>query len=412
MKNFTPINLISFYKGFSFAKATLVLCLTFSFGRTEAQTTISASDITLSASSTPMSVAWHPGYSRYYASAGGGSNSPVTTFSSSGAFIASSTHNFDNRGLWYNSTNSRLEGNDIGTSSVGYYPMDGSGNLSGNVVATAYGFPGGQLGGIRNSNNGEILFYAGSTSFSRYNSSGSSLGTVNITIPGGVTFNSTHMIYTGISGQEVGFYDATNRIVYLYSISGGSYTYYYTLPASAPAPGSYGFAYANGRFFLSTNGTWYGYPASASIAPANPTSVTASYNILCNGASTTLTANGAEGTVHWYTGSCGGTATSPATGNTLTVTPSTTTTYYARNYNNSQFSAGCASINIVVNPRPTVANLQATGTGIKWYSAATEGTELATSTQLQNNTYYYASQTVNGIESTQRLAVLVTMTNP
>lgn len=148
--------------------------------------------------------------------------------------------------------------------------------------------------------------------------------------------------------------------------------------------------------------------------PANPSSVTANYNILCNGASTTLTANGAVGTVYWYTVSCGGTATSPATGNTLTVNPSVTTTYYARNYNNSQFSAGCASIGITVNSRPTVANLQASGTDIKWYNASTGGTQYTSpaSTYLVNGQTYYASQTVNGVESTLRFAVLVTMSNP
>jgi len=149
-----------------------------------------------------------------------------------------------------------------------------------------------------------------------------------------------------------------------------------------------------------------------STSPANPSSVTANYNILCNGSSATLTANGAVGTVYWYTGSCGGTATSPATGNTLTVSPSTTTTYYARNYSNSQYSAGCASISIIVNIRPTVADLVATGTGIKWYSTSTGGTALDTSTQLIHNTHYYASQTVNGVESSTRLDVLVTMSNP
>ena len=146
--------------------------------------------------------------------------------------------------------------------------------------------------------------------------------------------------------------------------------------------------------------------------PANPSSITATYTILCNGASTTLTANGAAGTVYWYTTSCGGTATSPATGNTLTISPSASTTYYARNYSNSQFSAGCASLYIVVNARPTVADLQASGTGIKWYLDSSGGSALATSTSLLNNTHYYASQTVNGVESTVRFDVLVTMTNP
>jgi|GEM_PF-1116256 len=59
----------------------------------------------------------------------------------------------------------------------------------------------------------------------------------------------------------------------------------------------------------------------------------------------------------------------------------------------------------------TVANLIATGdTGaiIKWYSAATGGTALA-STAVLSNGVYYASQTVGGCESTARVAVTVTL---
>jgi hypothetical protein len=91
-----------------------------------------------------------------------------------------------------------------------------------------------------------------------------------------------------------------------------------------------------------------GYTTSSAFTtyPANPTSVTGTTSI-CNGGSTTLTANGNQGTVYWYTGSCGGTPTSPSTGNTLTVSPSTTTTYYARNYNGN-YSAGCASATVTV----------------------------------------------------------------
>ncbi len=92
------------------------------------------------------------------------------------------------------------------------------------------------------------------------------------------------------------------------------------------------------------------FTITVNTIPANPTSISVTNNPICSGTSTQLTANGVDGTVYWYTASCGGTATTPATGNTLTVSPSTTTTYYARNYNNSQFSEGCASITITVNP--------------------------------------------------------------
>jgi hypothetical protein len=140
---------------------------------------------------------------------------------------------------------------------------------------------------------------------------------------------------------------------------------------------------------------------------SDPPSISASSNPVCSGISTTLTCNGAVGTVYWYTGSCGGTQV--ATGNTYTVSPSSTTVYYARNYNNSQFSAGCATLTVTVTSRPTVADLNTTGTDIKWYDAAAGGNFLPLTTVLVNGQHYYASQTINGCESTARFEVTVTL---
>jgi hypothetical protein len=58
---------------------------------------------------------------------------------------------------------------------------------------------------------------------------------------------------------------------------------------------------------------------------------------------------------------------------------------------------------------PTVSSLQATGNNIRWYNVPTGGTQLAGSTALVNGQTYYASQTKNGCESTNRLAVTVTI---
>jgi|UPI00048A356E hypothetical protein len=60
----------------------------------------------------------------------------------------------------------------------------------------------------------------------------------------------------------------------------------------------------------------------------------------------------------------------------------------------------------------TIANLTATGANIKWYTAATGGTPLAATTALVNGTTYYASQTVQGCESSTRFAVIVSVNNP
>jgi alpha-tubulin suppressor-like RCC1 family protein len=57
----------------------------------------------------------------------------------------------------------------------------------------------------------------------------------------------------------------------------------------------------------------------------------------------------------------------------------------------------------------TVVSLNATGTAIKWYAARTGGTALVSSTVLNNGATYYASQTVNGAESADRLSVTVSI---
>ena len=94
--------------------------------------------------------------------------------------------------------------------------------------------------------------------------------------------------------------------------------------------------------------------------PANPTSISATQNTICNGSSTTLTANGAVGVVYWYIGGCASTFVS--TGNSISVSPASTTTYYARNLNGGLFSSGCASTTITVNPNPNVTISAVTNT--------------------------------------------------
>lgn len=123
-----------------------------------------------------------------------------------------------------------------------------------------------------------------------------------------------------------------------------------------------------------------------------------------------LTANGSG--LQWYATSTGGVAlassASIATG-----------TYYV-----SQTSGGCESprtavaviVTVVPNPTAsaqtfcnsgTVAGLSATGSGLNWYSAATGGVALASTTALATGTYY-VSQTINGCEGS-RTAVSVTV---
>ena len=78
------------------------------------------------------------------------------------------------------------------------------------------------------------------------------------------------------------------------------------------------------------------------------------------------------------------------------------------------FALGELTCLLSTGPAPKVADLVVTATAgatIKWYTAETAGDLLASSTPLTTATDYWASQTVNGVESTGRFKVTATI-NP
>ncbi|MBL0017564.1 MAG: T9SS type A sorting domain-containing protein [Bacteroidetes bacterium] len=101
-------------------------------------------------------------------------------------------------------------------------------------------------------------------------------------------------------------------------------------------------------------------PVTVTVDQAStaPTSVSGTPTV-CPGGSTTLTQVGAvlgtAGVINWYTGSCGGALV--GTGNSITVNPTSTTTYYVR-AEGSCNSTTCASIVVTVDNVPPVANCQ------------------------------------------------------
>ncbi|WP_146185900.1 T9SS type A sorting domain-containing protein [Flavobacterium album] len=148
---------------------------------------------------------------------------------------------------------------------------------------------------------------------------------------------------------------------------------------------------------------------------AIPDAPTAPAQLFCGPATVdglTLTTGAAP---KWYTAETGGDAlemeTALASG-----------TYYV-----SQTVGGCESartaVEVTVNPIPaapavvpvqtfcntaTVADLDADGENILWYTSATGGTALSETTAITAGTsLFYASQTINGCESTTRTAVAV-----
>lgn len=188
----------------------------------------------------------------------------------------------------------------------------------------------------------------------------------------------------------------------------------------ATAGGNYGAGGGggNGNGSPATNGangfvriTWCGSTA----APTGP--ATQSFCSIDDATVADLTATGTD--IQWYTTETGGTPLA-------STTPLANGTYYA-----SQIISGCESITrlevnveVATTPAPagaaiqtfcskdsaTVADLLATGTGIQWYATETGTTPLTGSSLLMSG-IFYASQTVAGCESTERLEVTADVTS-
>jgi gliding motility-associated-like protein len=158
---------------------------------------------------------------------------------------------------------------------------------------------------------------------------------------------------------------------------------------------------------------------------------------VCAGGSVSLTAADSipAATIKWFTQPAGGTAV--ATGNTYTVTPAATTTYYAEADLGSCTSPSRAAVTVVVNPLPTVPSLVSAavtvcsgnpatflvqspqaGTTYNWYTVSTGGTPVATGTTFttaaattSQNYYLEAVSATTGCASATRATAALTV-NP
>ena len=94
----------------------------------------------------------------------------------------------------------------------------------------------------------------------------------------------------------------------------------------------------------------------SSLTPEDPNNAAADPPTICEGGSSTLTASVSGAEIDWYTGGCGGAFV--GTGNSIVVSPASTTTYYARARDPSSGceSAGCDQVTVNVGV-PVVGDL-------------------------------------------------------
>ncbi|PWH81480.1 hypothetical protein DIS18_14455 [Algibacter marinivivus] len=164
-------------------------------------------------------------------------------------------------------------------------------------------------------------------------------------------------------------------------------------------------------------------PVTATINPI-PTINSINDDLICESGSGTLTATASAGTINWYNAPTGGI---PINAGTSFTTPNlnTNTTYYVDATLNGCTTASRTAITVTVQQtliptttnsnqifcdieQATTSNIVATGNNVLWYDANSGGTPISSS-ELLTTGIYYASQTINGCESLNRLAVNITI---
>lgn len=151
--------------------------------------------------------------------------------------------------------------------------------------------------------------------------------------------------------------------------------------------------------------------------PTAPTILAGGPTTFCEGGSVTLTSSVGSGNL-WSTAAT-----------TTNISPTTSGSYTVRvtNANGCQSASsvatvvsvttiaaptGAATQSFCLENSPTVANLTAIGTALKWYAVPSGGSALATTIGLVDGTHYYASQTVSGCESLSRFDVIASVSSP
>lgn len=227
-------------------------------------------------------------------------------------------------------------------------------------------------GGITNFNNSSSC---SSTSYTNYSSTISASQTPGNTITMSFTSDTYPMNYAvWIDYNDDATFSSDEKVISLGNSTMTTSTVF-TIPANAPigthrmrVRGDYnGNSTPNDPCIALMYGESEDYSFSVvNSTPADP-SVTAESFLICEGSNTQLTAEGGDGEIHWFTNSCGGTFFEA--GSPITVYPTTTTTYYAKNFFNGTYSSNCVSVTVTVTPATEGGNV--TGTDYITYGSST-----------------------------------------
>lgn len=224
------------------------------------------------------SVMWHPDQKKYYAVFAGNARYPSAVFNEDGKRLSDKYQlaMVDARGLWYNPATKSIFGNAYNDAGWYEYKLDKQGMMADvDIAYEGMKQPNGQCVGVYNTKSNQVLFLHGSEVYA-YNNKAEEQGKSAIhfgrTKAEGAAsdedltvtpddYNYTSMVYTGITGQELGFENLTKKQIELYDIKTGFLTKTLLLPELPETEGTFNFSYANGIFWLFDieKRTWMGY---------------------------------------------------------------------------------------------------------------------------------------------------------
>jgi hypothetical protein len=226
------------------------------------------------------SVAWHPVQKKYYAVMAGNMAYPIAAFDATGKRVSGQNDEamIDVRGLWYNPTSKRIEGNAYGENGWFYYKLNSLGMIeSHEVLFEGQNQPTEQCVGAYNPTDKKIMFLNGSQVYYYDISNATAGGDALILHWGRVAkdgesedeeptepsenHNSSTIVFTGVAGAEIGALNTDIKQIELYNKKDGFMTQILKLPDTATTEGMFNFAFANGIYWLFDMETriWTGY---------------------------------------------------------------------------------------------------------------------------------------------------------
>lgn len=206
-------------------------------------------------------VTYNPEKQLYYTAFAGNSSYPLEVFDGKGQNRYTGMAGVDLRSLWYNPKKNSLQGlgypkRGLFNIALGDEGLPGTPQISRDSIAAIPSQSTAAWDGKAG-----ILFFDGQWLYRFTAGLKQKKKFEPQAIPGDMAnLNNTTVVYTGVKGYELGFYDSFEGKVYFTDLK-GSYSGTSLLPASAPRAESFRFSFANGLVWLFNGNerTWFAY---------------------------------------------------------------------------------------------------------------------------------------------------------